>query len=187
MKPNSLLDHNSNIRLAPRVSHFVINDELFFLKCDNRLYKIAGRFALEIYRTLFRALHDPKKVSEILNLLSDFEERDVMNLLAELYKSNLIVKVNTQQNILNRRIKSPNFARMHPDNLFASRLIGSSILLIGEGTLANKLFHYLRKTGLQVTRLSPMLIDSPSSSCKSINKDSAPSGQLKCKLERALT
>src|SRR5918994_3565691 len=132
MKLSPLLDHNSDIRLAPHVSHFVINDELFFLKCDNTLYKIAGRFALEIYRRLFRTLHDPKKVSEILNFLSDFQERDVMNLLAELYKLNLIIKVNTQQNILNRRIsKSPNFARMHPDNLFASRLVGSPILLIG--------------------------------------------------------
>jgi ribosomal protein S12 methylthiotransferase accessory factor len=188
MKLSPLLDHNSDIRLAPHVSHFVINDELFFLKCDNTLYKIDGRFALEIYRRLFRTLHDPKKVSEILNCLSDFQERDVMNLLAELYKLNLIIKVNTQHNILNRRIsKSPNFARMHPDNLFASRLVGSPILLIGEGNLANKLFRYLRKTGLQVTRTLPMLIDSPSSSGKSINKDSATDGQLKGKLERALT
>jgi hypothetical protein len=84
-------ESGEKIDLALGVCQFTSNDgESLYLKHNNNLYKISAKSDLDKLSRIFHILKCPKKLSEILNSLSKFKKKDVVDILETLYKLNLI-------------------------------------------------------------------------------------------------
>ena len=73
------------ICLVPELSQFMIKNEFFFVKHDNKLFKISASSDLEKQLRIFTILQEPKKLSEIIDLLSNFRKKDILDFLEQLH------------------------------------------------------------------------------------------------------
>jgi ribosomal protein S12 methylthiotransferase accessory factor len=164
MRSLNLRDKNLKIKLAPNVSHFGTSDnQLFFIKRDNKFFKISGKSAVEVHRRIFPLLHKPIKIIQIVHSFSDFREQDVINFLREMYKMNLITLVEDKvekgrKSIIKNDISTNTHTSSSlENNSFKSTLSNSRVLLIGDGTLANRMFDDLKNIGINhISTLSSM-------------------------------
>lgn len=154
-----LFESKGKISFAPGVSQFPSeNNEFLFLKRDNKLFKISAKSDLVKQSRIFHILQRPRKLRDILKLVSDFKANDVIEVIQSLYKLDLItveskVKYNTPKgNSLNSRY-------------FHKRLIGltnsksqfnSRLVLIGNGELAERLMLSLKNTNIKFDRIDSL-------------------------------
>ena len=82
---------NTKLVLSPGVSHFRSHDGTLLVKHGNRIYKISAGSELEELIRLLRQLNRPKKIKEIVNILSGFKRTHVIGVLETLYKMKIIV------------------------------------------------------------------------------------------------
>jgi len=91
MHSSTVWELNGKISFVPGVSQFPSEDNKFlFLKHNNSLLKISAKSDLVEQSKIFHVLKHPRRLGEILKLMSEFKEKDVVNLIQTLYKLNLI-------------------------------------------------------------------------------------------------
>ena len=90
MKISNLLNKNVKISLVPNVSQFIVDSKFLLVKRDNRLFKISTASDIVKLSIIFDILKEPKRLIDIINILSDFRKKDVIDLLKSLYELNII-------------------------------------------------------------------------------------------------
>ena len=161
MESPILLDVIGKIGLTPGVSQFPSNNnEALFVKHDNKLFKISAKSDLDRQARLFHILQRPKKLTEILNLLSGFKKKDVIEILHTLYKLNLIT---FESKIKNNKpngsvINSSYYLRDHIEQRNHRARFNSQIVLIGNGVLADKIMASLRDINIKLDRIKSLPI-----------------------------
>ena len=154
-----LLDLKGKIGLAAGVSYFPSNNnEALFVKHQNKLFKISSKSDLEKQSRIFQILKRPKKLREILSLLSDFKKKDVIEILRTLHKLNLItVESKIKKNTLKRNdLNSSYFLRDHIQQRNNKTQFNFHIVLVGNGVLANKLMASLRHMNIKFDRIKSL-------------------------------
>ena len=162
MPSSTVCKLNDKIGFVPGVSQFPSEDNKFlFLKHNNRLLKISARSDLVKQSKIFHVLQHPRRLSEILKLMSEFKENDVVILIQTLYKLNLIrveskLKNNdtSRSNALNRQYLPRSFMdRSNNKSHFDFKLV-----LIGSGRLVKKLALSLKSMNIKFDTLDPLQI-----------------------------
>jgi ribosomal protein S12 methylthiotransferase accessory factor len=158
----SSLDENVRIRLAPGVSKFVVDSGLLFIKHDNHLFRLSSSSDIGTPLKILDVLEESKKLDEVTATLAEFRRKDLIALLRSLYKLNLVKLEETalQSNIrlgMSDNGFSASYGRTL-NSMSAQRLVGSKILLIGDGMLKNKVATYFRKVGIQYKIISSSTI-----------------------------
>jgi len=155
MEFSSLLDLKGKIGLTRGVSQFTADDESLFMKHDNRLFKISAKSDLGKQSRIFQILRRPKKLQEILKLLSEFKKKDVIDILHTLYKLNLITfETTTNKNTSKGDVfDSSYFLRDHAAERNNKSRFDSRIVLIGNGVLTDMLIESLRRTNIKFKRI----------------------------------
>jgi bacteriocin biosynthesis cyclodehydratase domain-containing protein len=157
MKVSNLSDNNVKISLTPNMSQFTVDSGFLFVKKDNRLFKMSTATDIAKLSRVFDILKKRKKLDEIINLLSDFKKKDVIDLLRSLYNLNLIQieeQVTSGQNVTDRGLSNKGAPYIKKDK----QLLDSKILLIGEGVLASKLVEHSKVMGLSLETISSSAI-----------------------------
>ena len=155
-----LLDSKGKISLKPGVSQFNSdNNDILLVKHNNRLFKISATSDLQNKSKIFNILTRPRKLSEILHLLSEFKKKDVVDILYSLDKLGLltvdsVVRKHRSENEI-RSINSDSFLpyRAKKNKNKADRS-SPRLILIGHGILADKLALSLRNADIRFIRLS---------------------------------
>ncbi len=161
MGSSFLLDSKAKISLSPGVSLFTsANNESLLVKHNNKIFKISARSDLKRQLRIFRVLKQPRKLREILHLLSEFKKKDVVDILHALHKLDLITlesKINNYRS-KSRELNNSNLLQYHIEQ--NSKLTPSDyqIVLIGDGILADKLVKSLRNSNIIVNRIKSDLI-----------------------------
>jgi ribosomal protein S12 methylthiotransferase accessory factor len=157
MKVSNLSDNNVKISLAPNMSQFTVDSGFLFVKKDNRLFKMSTATDIAKLSRVFDILKKQKKLVEIINLLSDFKKKDVIDLLRSLYNLNLIQieeQVTSGQKVTDRGLSNKDAPYIKK----YTHLPDSKILLIGEGVLASKLVEHSKVMGLHYKTISSSAI-----------------------------
>lgn len=155
----SLSDHNLKIKLSSGISQFIVNDGFLFIKHDNNLFKINVR-ANDKRLRIFHILREPKKLSEITDLLSEFKKKDVIDFLKRLHSFNLLKleKADAHRNITFEDVTNKkDFLRYHAKKHDTRQSYHPKILLIGHGKLAENLFTYLKNNGINCNKMTSVL------------------------------
>jgi bacteriocin biosynthesis cyclodehydratase domain-containing protein len=159
MKFPSSLNENVKIRLAPGVSKFVADSGSLFIKHNNRLFRLSSSSDIEKRSRILDILEEPRKLIEITNILSEFRRNDLIAFLRNLYRVNLVeLEESTPEYNIRSSVSddgsSATSAHESVNSMTAKRLVGSKILLIGDGILKNKLAAYFRSIGIQYEKIS---------------------------------
>ena len=154
-----LFKAKGKISFTPGVSQFPSeNNESLFLKHDNKLFKISAKSDLVKQSRIFQILKRPRTLRDILKLVSDFKEKDVIEILQTLYKLDLIiveskVKYNTPKgNVLS----SHYFHRRHIDQSNNKSQFNSRLVLIGNGVLVKRLMILLKDMNIKFDRIDSL-------------------------------
>jgi ribosomal protein S12 methylthiotransferase accessory factor len=161
------IGENSKVRLSSHVSLLPINAELFFIKYGNSLFKLSTGSEVDKQSRIFHVMQQPKKLAEILDLLTDFKEKDVLDFLETLYKNNLIeIEIDTNKNngikINPNKASFLGYNSVNPD--IQPPQADSKLLLLGDGVLAEKLAVYFTHNRVNYKMLRSSAIIRPSSS-----------------------
>jgi ribosomal protein S12 methylthiotransferase accessory factor len=154
-------ESEEKIGLTLGVCQFTSNDgESLFVKHNNKLYKISAKSDLDKQSRIFQILKHPKKFSEILNSLSEFKKKDVVDILQTLYKLNLITLQSSRHNYSTKQSVLNNSYLLHDQTLRKNNKPkrGSQVVLIGNGVLAHKLMISLRDMNIKFDRIKSSLI-----------------------------
>ena len=136
------------------VSLFRSLDDSLFLKQNNKLFRISSRSELDPQSRIFQILKRPRKLEEILNIMSEFKSGDIIDVLHILYERNFItIRKEINKNILNRKELDPSYFLMEPIGETKSPLSYSQIILIGNGFLADRLSMTLKKMNLKINQI----------------------------------
>ncbi len=161
MESSFLLDSKGKIGLKPSVSQFTSNNnDSLFVKHKNKLFKISATADLEKQSRIFHILKRPKKLGEILYLLSEFKKKDVIDTLHALYKLDLLT---IESNTNNRRseirpVNNDYLPQYHIEQNSKKLRSKSRLLLIGDGILANSLVKSLRNLNITFDRIKSGLV-----------------------------
>ena len=154
-----LFKAKGKISFASGVSQFPSeNNESLFLKHNNKLFKISAKSDLVKQSRIFHILQRPRSLRDILKLVSDFKEKDVIEILQTLYKLDLIrveskVKYNPPKgNVLS----SHNFHRRHIDKSNNKSQFNSRLVLIGNGVLVKRLMTLLKDMNIKFDRIDSL-------------------------------
>jgi hypothetical protein len=146
---------DTKVALSPCVSHFMALDGALLVKHGNRLYKISAGPDLSELTKLLRMLSRPKKIKEILNLLSGFKRSHVIGVLETLHKRKLITLEKEDDN--NKTKDSFTHTKYFPwDGVEARNDItihDLELILIGDGLLASKLVTHLRNMSIKFNQV----------------------------------
>lgn len=154
-----LFESKAKISFAPGVSQFLSeNNEFLFLKRANKLFKISAKSDLVKQSRIFRILQRPRRLRDILELVSDFKANDVIEVIQSLYRLNLItveskVKYNTPKG------KPPNMGYFHKRHIGlgnSKSQFNSRLVLIGNGGLAERLMLSLKNTNIKFDRIDSL-------------------------------
>jgi ribosomal protein S12 methylthiotransferase accessory factor len=155
-----LLDKNKRISLVPQLSHFMVKNEFFFIKLENKLFKISATADFEKQLKIFTILQKPRKLNEIIDSLPNFRKKDILDFLEQLYSLKFIRiedeidegSLKTQTNSINANPDSN-----YDDELNSQKISKSPVLVTGDGILSKKLHEYLKNIGIQCSKESPSL------------------------------
>jgi ribosomal protein S12 methylthiotransferase accessory factor len=147
MELSSFFDLKRKIVLTPGVSQFRAKDRSLLVKHNNKIYRISATTDHDSQLEIFHILQQPRKLPDILNLLSEFKKQDVIDVLHALYGLKLI----THEGIVNKRTNKPNLSNILVDQVKKSTRPPSDlqILLIGTGFLAYRLAKLLRTSNIK--------------------------------------
>jgi ribosomal protein S12 methylthiotransferase accessory factor len=149
------------IGFKPGVSQFNSkgNDSLF-VKHDNRLFKISTASDLEKQSRIFHILERPRRLAEILRLLSEFKRKDVIGTLQTLDKLDLLdIGSNPDNDKSELRSNNSSYHLQYHTVQNKSHLSNSRLVLIGDGILAEKLALSLRNTKISFSKTSSKMIE----------------------------
>lgn len=154
MKFSNLSNQNVKIKLAPGASLFSVEEKFFFIKHDNRLFKINISSDDKRLR-IFQILKEPRKLVDIVHLLSEFRKKDVINFLEKLYSLNLIIFETIDEQGIGSNLgpNKVNVSRYYSKDRGNRKPSSSRILLIGRGALANRIFAYLNNSGIKCNKI----------------------------------
>lgn len=159
-----LLNSKGKISLKPGVSQFNSdNNDTLLVKHNNRLFKISATSDLQNKSRIFNILTRPRKLSEILHLLSEFKKNDVVDILHSLDKLGLLtVDSGARKHRSENDITSINSDSFLPyrakKNNNARHRSSFRLILIGDGILADKLVLSLRNADIRFIRLSSTVV-----------------------------
>ena len=157
MEFSDLVPYNRRIVLTPSVTQFRAKDGTLVVKHDNKLFKISNKSNVDWEARLFRFLRRPKKLNEILNLLSDFKRNDVINVLEKLYNLNLITFETSVNKKLSNGINDSNSAM--DSNQISKKVRSHTLCIIGNGVLADMLIMHMKKMKIKTTRIKSLQTD----------------------------
>jgi hypothetical protein len=161
MESSLIFDSKGKIGLKPSVSQFTSNNnDSLFVKHKNKLFKISATADLQKQSRIFQILKRPKKLGEILYLLSEFKKKDVIDTLHTLHKLDLLT---IESNTNNRRsesrpVNNDYLPQRHIERKSKRLRAKSRLLLIGNGILADKLVLSLKNMDIKFNRISSNLI-----------------------------
>lgn len=158
MKISNLLNKNVKISLVPNVSQFIVDSKFLLVKRDNRLFKISTASEIVKLSIIFDILKEPKRLIDIINILSDFRKKDVIDLLKSLYELNIInieERATSGQKATHRGLHNKSNSYIKTEN---AHLLDFKILLIGEGMLASKLVEHSKSRGIRFKTISSSAI-----------------------------
>ncbi len=161
MESSLILDSKGKIGLKPSVSQFTSNNnDSLFVKHKNKLFKISATADLQKQSRIFQILKRPKKLGEILYLLSEFKKKDVIDTLHTLHKLDLLtIESNTNNLRSESRPVDNDYLPQHHIERKSKRLRAKPrLLLIGDGILADKLVLSLKNMDIKFNRISSNLI-----------------------------
>jgi ribosomal protein S12 methylthiotransferase accessory factor len=99
-------------------------------------------------------LNRPKKIKEILNLLSDYKRSQVIGIVETLHKMNLIkIEKEGSTKFKNFSIQSKYFPWVQPEVRDAHTISDLELTLIGDGLLASKLVTHLRNSKIKFNKI----------------------------------
>jgi ribosomal protein S12 methylthiotransferase accessory factor len=154
MEFSKLLHRGTRISLTNGVSLFRANDESFFLKYNNKLFSISSRSELGQQSRIFHILKRPRKLEEILNLMSGFKRGEVIAVLHTLYQLSLItVRSGMNKNTSKRFGLDSSYFLMDQIGERKPSLADSQITLIGNGFLADRITAILKKLDMKINRI----------------------------------
>jgi ribosomal protein S12 methylthiotransferase accessory factor len=148
MELSRSFDLKRKIVLTPGVSQFRAKDKSLLVKHNNKIYRISAASDHDSQLEIFRILQRPRKLKEILNLLSEFKNQDVIDLLQALYRLKLITYEGTVNKNANKRIVLSNIPDDHVKK--GTRALSDlQVLLIGTGFLAHRIAELLRALNIK--------------------------------------
>ena len=145
---------NTKLVLSPGVSHFRSHDGTLLVKHGNRIYKISAGSELEELIRLLRLLNRPKKIKEIVNILSGFKRTHVIGVLETLYNMKLIVLEEEGSEKFKISFIDPKYFAW--DEFEARNAIATSDLeltIIGDGLLASRLATHIRDMKIKFNQI----------------------------------
>src|SRR5688572_24025987 len=154
MEFSRLLRNDAKISWANGVSLFRSHDDSLFLKQNNQLFRISSGSKLAPQSRIFQILRRPRKLEEILNIMSEFKRGDTINVLRTLYDRNFItIRKGKNKKISNRNDLDLSYFLKEPIGETKSPLSFSQIILIGNGLLAGRLSMTLKKLNLKIVQI----------------------------------
>jgi ribosomal protein S12 methylthiotransferase accessory factor len=139
----------------------MVKDEIFFVKLENKLFKISATSEFEKQLKIFTVLQKPRKLNEIIDSLPNFRKKDILNFLEQLYALKFIkiedeieeYSIKAQTNSMNA-----NFNNNHDNEIDFQKTSKFPILVVGDGILARRLYEYLKNIGIQCSKISPPIV-----------------------------
>ncbi|HEY4482413.1 MAG TPA: TOMM precursor leader peptide-binding protein [Candidatus Brocadiaceae bacterium] len=154
MEFSRLLRNDAKISWAKGVSLFRSHDDSLFLKQNNQLFRISSGSKLAPQSRIFQILRRPRKLEEILNIMSEFKRGDIIDVLHTLYDRNFItIRKGMNKKISNRNDLDLSYFLREPIGETKSPLSFSQIILIGNGLLADRLSMTLKKLNLKIVQI----------------------------------
>jgi len=156
-----LLDNNKRISLVPQLSQFMVKNEFFFIKLENKLFKISATSDFEKRLKIFAILQKPRKLNEIIDSLPNFRKKDILDFLEQLYSLRFIriEDEDYEGSIISRGNSiNANPESNYINGLNSQKISKSQVLVIGDGVLARKMHEYLKNIGIQCSKASPSLV-----------------------------
>jgi len=90
MEFSKILHSDAKISLADGVTLFRSYDGPLFLKLNNKLSKIPSSSVLAQQSGIFQILKRPRKLEEIIKLMTKFKRKDVIDILQALHQRSFI-------------------------------------------------------------------------------------------------
>lgn len=149
---------NAKFRLASEASQINVNNEFLFIKYQNRLFRInAG--AKDKRLKILDLLKETRKLTEVLDSLSDFRKRDIVDFLRKLDSLQLLdFQVDDKNLTISRHTKLGKSTGHRITGEKIGKLFSSQVLLVGNGILAKKIHHNLRDNGISSTKVTSSTI-----------------------------
>ena len=149
---------NAKFKLTSEASQINVNDEFLFIKYQNRLFRInAG--AKDKRLQILDLLKKRRKLPEVLDNLSDFRKKDVIDFLRKLNSLHLLDFQDDDKNLTISHHTKSGISTGHPLTSEKTRkAFSSQVLLVGNGILAKKIHLTLRDKGINCTKVTPSTI-----------------------------
>ena len=157
MEFSKILRSDAKISLADGVTLFRSDDGSLFLKHNNKLSKIPSSSELAQQSGIFQILKRPRNLEEIVNIMTKFKRKDVIDILQALHQRSFItIQKQTDREITKRNKLTPRFFLTDPMEDRKSPLVDSQILLIGDGFLADRLIMTLKKMNVRFNQIKSL-------------------------------
>jgi ribosomal protein S12 methylthiotransferase accessory factor len=157
MEFSRTLQSDVKISLADGVTLFRSDDGSLFLKLDNKLSKIESSSVLAQQSMIFQILKRPRRLEEIVKLMTKFKRKDVIAILKALHQRSFITIQKQSDREFSKRSKlTSRFFLLDQTEDKKLPLVNSQILLIGNGFLADRLIMTLEKMNVKFNQIKSL-------------------------------